>query len=307
MRGSADSRSIELLIVGGEADPNTRRVADQAAIRGIDFVIADTDTPAVAQIQWDIANPIIRLGSDVLCPQAIFLRHNVFGPTGAIQTESTAVASYAHTVVREFAHAWPEIRILNRRVLGQTNSKSANLALARRLGFCVPHTLVTTSQTQLPEEVDQATLIAKPLLGGAHTQTAADFVAADAASAQPLPPQFVQHRLDGHNVRVFVIGGETFAFHIDSDLLDYRDERSNVVHAIATPPGLEQPCIEMADAIGFDYCAFDFRGTQAFDEMHFLEVNSFPMFVRFDMECENRLVDKMLSVLLNRLITETHS
>lgn len=299
-------RPVELLIVGGESDPNTRRVADQAAMRGVDFAMVDTDTEAASNIQWSFDDPAILFGDAWFAPDSLFLRHNVFSPAGGLQTQPAANAAHVHHIAREYAQAWPQIRILNRRVLGNMNSKSANLAMAKRLGFVVPESHVMTANAPTPVGFDMDQAIAKPLLGGAHTQHAADFVTAaqDPAAAASMPPQFLQHRVDGHNLRVFVVGGQTFAFHIDSDLLDYREEVANAVHNIETPPHLVEPCVAMADEIGFDYCAFDFRGTEGFDGLHFLEVNSFPMFVRFDMECENRLVDKMLSVLLKREIYE---
>jgi len=303
----ATARPVELLIVGGESDPNTRRVADQAAIRGVDFVMVDTDTAAADAIHWSFENSELSLGRQRLVPESLFLRHNVFSPSGGLQTQPPPGSGHAHHMLREYAQAWAEVRILNRKVLGNMNSKSANLAMAKRFGFEVPASQVITAGASPTLDFDPHTAIAKPLLGGAHTQHAADFLRATeerTGTRVVLPPQFLQHRLDGHNIRVFVVGGETFAFHIDSDLLDYRQESGNVVHSMETPRHLEGPCVSMADEIGFDYCAFDFRGVEAFEELHFLEVNSFPMFVRFDMECENRLVDKMLSVLLKREIFE---
>lgn len=293
---AVSSQAVELLIVGGESDPNTRRVADQAAIRGVDFAIADTDLAESEAIHWSFDDPSILIGGQRFEPQSLFLRHNVF------QNQPSAGAGYIHHVMREYALAWPEIRILNRRVLGHMNSKSSNLARARRMGFAVPASQVMTATASLPDRFDIDASIAKPLLGGAHTQHAAAFIAG--RGANPGPPQFLQQRLDGHNVRVFVVGGHTFAFHIDSEELDYRDETSNVVHTIDTPAEVADRCIAMAEEIGFDYCAFDFRGVDGFEELYFLEVNSFPMFVRFDMECQNRLVDRMLSVLLKREIFE---
>ena len=297
---------VELLIVGGESDPNTRRVADQAAIRGVDFAIVDTDTGAAEQIQWSFSEPSLLIGSQRFVPESLFLRHNVFSPDGGPAPPPSGNSTSTHHIMREYAQAWPNIRILNRRVLGHANSKSANLALATQFGFDVPDSVVVTASAPVPVGFDTEHAIAKPLFGGAHAQHADEFLTA-ARQTPSLAPQFLQRRLNGHNVRVFVVGGKTLAFHIDSDRLDYREERANVVHHIATPADLEERCIAMADNIGFDYCAFDFRGTDNFEGMHFLEVNSFPMFVRFDMECQNQLVDQMLTVILKRQIFEPNA
>jgi glutathione synthase/RimK-type ligase-like ATP-grasp enzyme len=286
--------SIELLIVGGESDPNTRRVADQAAIRGIDSFVADTDIAASREISWSFDEPVVSIGGFDMEPSAIFMRQNVFRPT----PQTTYMG------LREYAAAWPQVRILNRQTMGAQNSKSGNLRLAGEFGFAVPKSFIVDGVAALPVPNTQD-WVTKPLLGGHHT-IPADELEAAVRSGERTGLHFIQHRLDGANIRVFVIGGKTFTFEITTDLLDYRENNDCGVLFIETPEVLERPCIEMAAHIGFSYCAFDFRGVKSDDDLQFLEVNSFPMFARFDSESENRLVDQILTVLLGREITEAN-
>lgn len=289
----AEPEVVELLVVGGESDPNTRRIADQAALRGVRFCVADTDDPKTSRIGWNFDDAALTIGDREFAPSAIFARHNVFRAT------SPAI----HSAIREYAAAWPRVNILNRRTLGANNSKSANLRTAAAFGFDVPATMVTDGRGPLAV-TDPHAWITKPLLGGRHTIPALGLAEAVEAGERP-GMHFLQQRLDGTNVRVFVVGGQTFAFEIRTERLDYREVDDCEVVFVPTPAALVRPCIALADRLGFDYCAIDLRGRESDDDLHFLEINSFPMFVRFDTASENRVADRILSVLLGREINES--
>lgn len=283
---------VDLLVVGGESDPNTERVADQAALRGVPFLVADTDDPSTHELAWSFETPELEIGGRRIDARAIFMRHNVFRATD----------STLHAGVREYVGAWPHVRVLNRASLGRQNSKAANLRLAQALGFDVPETFVVDGRT-VPNVANIDEWVTKPLFGGAYTIPAAELVGA-VASGERRGLQLVQRRLHGRNVRVFVVGGETISFEITTDRLDYREVNDCGVEHIPTPSSLVDPSKALADSLGFTYCALDFRGAAGNDDLIFLEVNSFPMFVRFDTACENRLVDRLLSVLLDREVGE---
>ena len=222
-----------LLIVGGESDPNTQRVVDQAHVRDLAYYFLDTDQPDAHQIAWDYQNAELTLGETTVHPSAIFLRYNVFAgdPSGNLA---------AFDVVQSFALAWPKIRFLNRRTTTDLNNKSKNLRLAIDVGFEIPETLVMGNLTPLATMPDPASRIIKPLGGGAHTQ-AVDAIAGDMETLASLGPQFLQHRLDGENLRVFSIGGQQFCFHLESDALDYREDAGVDVKLMPVPESLMGP------------------------------------------------------------------
>ena len=281
---------VQLLVVGGESDPNTQRVVDQAHIRDANYFYWDTDVPDADQIAWDYDHPWIDLGEHRIQPDAIFLRYNVF-------SSDDSVTRRAFDVVQAFALAWPAIRILNRRCLTDANPKARNLRLAKTLGMQIPSTLVMGNLNPISRMPNSDEHILKPLNGGQHTVTAADWANHDRLRSES-PPMFVQEKLAGENLRVFVIGGIAFAFHLQSQALDYREDDQTQVVAIETPEAIAEPSIRLANELGFDYCALDFRCRQGFDAPVFLEINSFPMFVRFDDAGENVLADRILEVLL---------
>tara|TARA_R110002049_G_scaffold4601_3_gene31785 strand:+ start:48033 stop:48878 length:846 start_codon:yes stop_codon:yes gene_type:complete len=278
-----------LLIVGGESDPNTQRVVDQAHIRDLAYYFLNTDEPDSHRIAWDFEKPELTLSQTTVRPTAVFLRYNVFAGVPA-----TNLAAF--DVVQSFSLAWPDINLLNRRTTTDLNNKSKNLRLAIDVGFEIPDTLVMGNLSPLATMPDPQSRIIKPLGGGAHTQSV-DKIANDPQQLAMLGPQFVQSRLSGENLRIFSIGGNQFCFHLESDALDYREDAGVDVKLMPVPPALIDPTRELVERIGFDYCALDFRCKESFVDPVFLEINSFPMFVRFDDAGENCLVDAMLDFL----------
>ena len=279
-----------LLIVGGESDPNTRRIVDQAHIRDLEYFFWDTDSSSSLQIAWDFQSPELDLGEVCLCPDAIYMRWNVFGG------ESTRNLS-AYEMMQSYAFAWPRIRMLNRGSATDTNNKSLNLRLGRQVGFAIPETLVMSDLSPLKTMPDAARKIAKPLNGGIHTQRVSEFSQSD-ESLNTSPPMFIQECIEGENLRVFSVGGQLFGFHLTTTELDYRDDSTVGVHSIEVPPELIPPTHALVQQKQFDYCALDFRCRSKFEDPIFLEINSFPMFVRFDDACENQIADAVLDFLM---------
>lgn len=287
-------RDVTLLIVGGDSDPNTQRIVDQAHLRAVDYFFWDTDLPQARQIAWDLASPEIDFGDVRLIPEAVFLRYNVFNDP------SSHDAFAAHEVTESYALAWSNIRMLNRSTSGAVNNKSRNLVLGKRCGFDIPETTVLGNLSPLVHLPDADQKIIKPLSGGDHAMIARH------ASAEPerlnsLAPQFVQQRLTGENLRVFSVAGKLFAFHLKTDQVDYRTDQNVSVHAIDVPAELIDPTNRLVNQLGFDYCALDFRCRDSFEDPVFLEINSFPMFVAFDDACENQLADTLLEFLATPL------
>lgn len=278
-----------LLIVGGDSDPNTQRIVDQAHLRGIRYFFWDTDRNDAHQIAWDFQSPRLDLGDQTIHPTSVYLRYNVF--EGDPQRNIAAFE-----MIQSYVLAWPQIRILNRESMTDANNKSKNLRLALEHGFQIPETIVMgdlTPLTNIPNPHDRAM---KPLGGGAHTVSVGD-IYQDLEKLVGYGPQFVQEKLAGENLRVFSIGGRPFCFHLQTTSLDYRDDAGVQVVQTDVPENLKAPTLALADQIGFDYCALDFRCRSGMDQPVFLEVNSFPMFVRFDDAGRNCLADAVLDFL----------
>lgn len=289
-------RRSRLLIVGGESDPNTRRVIDQAHIREVDYSVWDTDRTESIRVAWDFDSPRLDLDATTVEPHAVFLRYNVFaGDPG----RNAAVFE----AVQAFLLAWPQIGMLNRPVVTDANNKSRNLRWARESGFEIPKTLVMADLSPLRTMPDPSGHVIKPLGGGAHTRPVASAVAEPDRLGE-LGPQFVQNHLRGENLRLFSIGGRMFAFRLTTSAVDYRDDDDVGVEAIGVPGELVEPTRRLVERTEFDYCALDFRCVEGVSRPVFLEINSFPMFVRFDDAADNALADAILDFLIADPATE---
>ena len=285
-----------LLIVGGESDPNTQRIVDQAHLRGVPYFFWDTDVSGANQIAWDFQSPRLDLGDTTIHPTAVYLRYNVFENDSQTPECSRNQSIAAFEMIQSYVLAWPQIKILNRTSMTDANNKCHNLRLAIELGFQIPETVVMGDLTPLVRMPDPETRAMKPLGGGAHTVSVGD-VCQDLEKLSHYGPMFVQEKLEGENLRVFSIGGHAFCFHLQTQSLDYRDDAAVSVVQVDVPKILKSPTLAMAQRIGFDYCALDFRCRQGMNDPVFLEVNSFPMFVRFDDAGQNCLADAVLDFL----------
>lgn len=286
----SESESL-LLIVGGDSDPNTQRIVDQSHLRGIPYVFWDTDCDHANRIAWDFQSPRLDLGDRTIHPTALYLRYNVF--EGDAERNMAAFET-----IQSYVLAWPQIKILNRLSMTDANNKSRNLRIASEIGFEIPETIVMSDLTPLSNIPAPETRAMKPLGGGAHTVSVGD-VYQDLEKLAAYGPMFVQEKLAGENLRVFCIGGRLSCFHLQTQALDYREDAGVTVTRVDVPEPLRLTTLELAERIGFDYCALDFRCRHEMDEPVFLEVNSFPMFVRFDDAGENCLADAVLDFLVS--------
>lgn len=284
-----DTSEPLLLIVGGESDPNTFRIAEQARARGDRHLFWNTDLDSAHRIAWDFDSPQIDLESATVQPTSVYVRYNVFEGD-----PERNLASFE--TIQSYVLAWPEIRVLNRTTMMDGNNKSKNLRLAKDVGFEIPETLVMSDLTPLASMPNPNAHAMKPLGGGAHTVLVSD-VCEDMDKLSDLGPQFIQSRLDGENLRVFSIAGQQFCFRLVTTKLDYREDEQVDVVQVEMPPSLIEPTSHLVNQIGFDYCALDFRCKQGMEAPVFLEVNSFPMFVRFDDAANHALADTVLEFL----------
>lgn len=281
---------MTLLIVGGESDPNTQRVVDQAHLRELQYFFWDTDDPACCNIAWDFKSPVLDLGNDRIVPTSIFLRCNVFAGDPLVNQN-------AFEMIKSYAYAWPQTRMLNRRTIGSFNNKSLNLRLAAKYGFDVPETLVMSNLYPLTTIPDAESKIAKPLNGGAHTRSVGE-LRDDEDALLNSPPMFIQENIAGENLRIFSVNGRLSCYHLVTSMLDYREDDQVDVVEIEVPQPLIEPTKRLVSEKQFDYSALDFRCRSGFEDPVFLEINSFPMFVRFDNVGNHCIVDAILDFLI---------
>ncbi|WP_256104261.1 ATP-grasp ribosomal peptide maturase [Streptomyces sp. ODS05-4] len=163
--------------------------------------------------------------------------------------------------------------------------KPAQLALARRLGFAIPPTLVTSDPAEAREFVSaqsaQRGAISKTLRwtpytrGGVPVTGWTDPVNADEIDdSVRVAPHLFQARVDKvADVRVLVVGRYTFAVRIGSGLLDWRKDYSSLSYRVERlPDRVSKALHSYLDHLGLASGSFDLAVDRAGDYW-WLELN----------------------------------
>ncbi|MCB5909838.1 ATP-grasp ribosomal peptide maturase [Streptomyces pinistramenti] len=160
--------------------------------------------------------------------------------------------------------------------------KPAQLALAQRLGFTVPPTLVTNDPDEAREFIDShGQVIHKTLRwtpyereGVPVTGWAEPVTAAEIDDSVRVTPHLFQARVDKvADVRVLVVGRHVFAVRIDSGLLDWRKDYSAHSYAVVDlPDHVDKALLACLDHFGLASGSFDLAVDRAGDHW-WLELN----------------------------------
>jgi hypothetical protein len=282
---SSDRRApLQVLVAGGDQDPNLRALLAALGQRGAAPTFLAVGAASHPWLAWDLAGDELLLGGEPCRPEAAFVRYDVFTHMADGRPESSFRAGAWYTAALGYLAAHPEVKLFNRRSLfGQTN-KPYMLALAKRAGLEIPATLVGNHLPGLEAWRAGEKKIVKPINGGAHTQRL-DAVTAAVPSRDGVlaAPAIVQEELVPPEVRVFRVGEKYFAFDVASPDLDYREHQNvRLTFLEKVPPGLETGLAALTDEVGLDFAAADFKTCPKSGKLIFLEVNTSPMFVAFD-------------------------
>ncbi|MER6827555.1 ATP-grasp ribosomal peptide maturase [Streptosporangium sp. NPDC000563] len=158
--------------------------------------------------------------------------------------------------------------------------KPLQLAIARRVGFDVPATLVTNRVDDVRAfATEHGPIIYKPLRATSYTGPAGEPAVIWTAQVTPddlddtvgLTTHLFQARVDKvADLRVTVVGGRVFCVRIDSDLLDWRQDYDRLSYTVVEPPpGLAEGCLAYVEHLGLRFGAFDFALTADGDPVFF--------------------------------------
>ncbi|ABW11958.1 hypothetical protein Franean1_2528 [Parafrankia sp. EAN1pec] len=96
-------------------------------------------------------------------------------------------------------------------------------------------------------------------------------------------PVLFQERVIGPDVRIHVVGDQSFGELIDSPVLDYRTVRGvNSYSSLAPPQEVADGCARLTEFCGVPFLGVDFKIDRATGEWFFLEANSMPCFEGYD-------------------------
>lgn len=152
--------------------------------------------------------------------------------------------------------------------IGDAEFKPAGLATAAKAGFQVPPTLVTSSPDAARAFIKaHSPVIYKPLYNPVHlidgvssVVKVAEVAEADIDDAVAGTAHLFQQRVPKvADVRVTVIGGDVFCVRIDSDLLDWRTDYSQLTYTpVEAPPGIRPALHRYMNRFRLVFGAFDF-------------------------------------------------
>lgn len=206
-------------------------------------------------------------------------------PSDALAHRARALTQVIQRVLRHPARP----RCVNPTPVDVTNaSKLAHLMslghLVETCGAGMPRTLVTTSRADAIEFIDQCggEVVVK---GASAVKTiAATWRRADASriSEDPPVPVLLQERIVGPDVRVHVVGGESFGEMVVSRVVDYRFQGPKVAEPTPLPAQIHALCVEAAKQIGVSFAGIDFKLDVERERWIFLEINAAPAFEGYD-------------------------
>lgn len=280
-----------LLIAGGLADPNLQALAQAAGDLALPWVDLRHPEGSSPPFHWDLdAADRVPPWGEGPWPSGAFIRQDVFAAMGDPRPEVPQRALGWFAAVQGWLLAQPDVRLFNRHIVPTAFNKPAALLRARAAGLRIPATWVSNDTARLRPRQAQP-CIAKPVAGGGLCQTLDDAMAGVQAPFSAMPA-LVQPRLEAPEYRVFVAGAEAFAFEVRSPSLDYRALQDAELHAVPVPPEAQALRCLMAE-FGMDFGAADFK-TAPDGQLVFLELNTSPMFARFDATSQGALCRAMV-------------
>lgn len=174
------------------------------------------------------------------------------------------------------------IRVMNRAAsMASNGSKPYQAQFIRRAGFAIPDTLVTNR----PDEAraflrEHGRVVFKAISGERTIVTELRGRYVDDLDRLPRCPVQFQRYVDGVDVRVHVVGGDTFATRVDSRAVDYRYDRragGPRLKEVALPDDVRRRCIDLACALDLPLAGIDLRFATG-GEVYCFEANPSPAF-----------------------------
>jgi len=286
-----------LLLAGGDEDPNLTVLAQAAQRTNVELLDLRLPPSESRAFCWNPGEGAARFDGRELRATAGFIRHDVFGGMQDPRPEVSARAHAWYQTVMGWLLSEPGIRIFNRQMSAAASNKPAALVLARKAGLRIPPTTITNQAGDFHgEQLDS--MIAKPVAGGDYCYSLAEALAkTDLRSGLAASPAIVQQRLVPPEIRIYVIGQSAFAFEVRSNSLDYRVNQDAELILLPQVPQELSMLRELMSQLGLDFGAADFKTDPDTGHLVFLELNTSPMFARFDQASQGRVCEAMLREL----------
>ncbi|MFJ9815034.1 ATP-grasp ribosomal peptide maturase [Streptomyces sp. NPDC101151] len=268
-----------VLVVTNLDDPTTDLVIDELHGRDVPVVRFDSgDFPATLSVAATITSDGIHgtlttptRTADLAGVRSLYYRR----PSGFAfphldqQTARFAIAQARYGLGGIMASLPGCLYVNHPHRIGDAEFKPSGLAAAAAAGFTLPPTLITSSPDAARSFIKRhGPVIYKPLAaplyqgadGISCTVKVDEATADDIDDAVAGTAHLFQQRVNkAADARVTVIGDHVFTVRIDSDLLDWRTDYTQLTYTpVEPPPGLTAALYRYLGAFGLVFGAFDF-------------------------------------------------
>jgi hypothetical protein len=286
---------MSILLAGGFEDPNLVALVEAArrlGVLAVDLRIPRDGSPAFT---WDLASGALKIAGESVPAGGAFIRYDVFAGLQDPRAEVPVRASAWFQSVLGWIYSNPAIRMFNRDMTQTAANKPAALVAAQRAGLCIPKTLISNEAAVLEEVAELQ--IAKPVAGGGYCYPLDQAISkATIRDGRLAAPAIVQELLKPPEIRIYVVGSKAFAFDMKSESLDYRVKQDVELSLLdRVPPEVAALRVLMSE-LKMDFGAADFK-TNDQGRLTFMELNTSPMFARFDQAAGGRLAEAIIEEL----------
>jgi glutathione synthase/RimK-type ligase-like ATP-grasp enzyme len=212
------------------------------------------------------------------------------------EVESLAADAPARRRVRALhdrLYAWLAVTpamVVNRSAAQASNAaKPYQLEIIAATGFAIPETLVTNDPAQVRAFRDQHRLVVYKSMSGERSivSSLTDLDLERLDRLRLCPVQF-QAWVPGPDVRVHVVGDETFAACVRTSAIDYRyparsGELPPEITRFELSGEITQRCVALARRLGLELAGIDLRMAEHDGEPVCLEVNPSPAFSYYEL------------------------
>ncbi|MCR5261997.1 MAG: hypothetical protein K6C94_09200 [Candidatus Gastranaerophilales bacterium] len=178
-------------------------------------------------------------------------------------------------------------------------TKAYQLFLLAQNGFRVPKTLISNDSEEIIKfaEENNYDLIYKPVQGGCHTAILTkDDLSADRLNSFKTGAVQFQEKLDGTDIRVYIVGDKIFPAEIRAKTIDFRSDKDAEIVPVKLPPEIEKQCFKIADMFKLKFTGIDIK-TKSNGEYVFIEANPSPMFVGFERQSKYNITETLCELL----------
>ncbi len=302
-----------ILVIGTREDDTTLHLVNRLIDQARPHVFLDTDAclaPDFVSKIWTDEPHIKYQGVFVeLCAHTVIFNRSWVRPQP--DYEAQQIYSRFVTDIHAFLNATSQLVANRPEVISSHASKSQHMRELIQFGFDVPDYFWTTDGDRARDKIESAT---RPLItkGSSGVRTIAELLdnsALNQITKVRYAPPLIQNRIEGHEVRVHVVGSETFALRVDTQIVDYRyaTRRGFPIsfERCEVPNEIQSRLLVYCQSHDLVIAGADFIVCAETGAWYLLEVNPMPGFEFFDRHLHGQIADA-IALLKPEAPTEMH-